>query len=392
MPKNCRARWFAAAAALAIALAASWSWACSVPVFRYALERWEPDPYVAVLFHRGPLSAEDEAVCRRLEAAAHNPVAAANVVLQTVDLDGDVPEPWNYVRQQHADSPLPWLVVRFPLRSRIDGHVWAGPPAAADLDQLLDSPLRREMAKRLVAGQSAVWVLLDSSNQAASDAAFELLAGELPRLEKTLKLPELALQDESIVSSGPELKIGFSLLRLKRDDPQEQPLVQMLLSTEQDLKALDEPLAFPVFGRGRAHWALVGAGISQENIADLAAFLVGECSCEVKERNPGADLLMTAAWSQFGGAFVVDETLPPLVGLPPLAASTAAIPAAGALPAASAQPAAQATSHTPAATAVTEIERSPPRTLTTGILVACAALLTAVAVGTAWLRAKQANP
>ncbi len=32
--------------------------ACSVPVFRYALERWNPDAYGVVLFHKGALTAE----------------------------------------------------------------------------------------------------------------------------------------------------------------------------------------------------------------------------------------------------------------------------------------------------------------------------------------------
>ena len=27
--------------------------ACSVPVFRYALERWDASPYALVVFHRG---------------------------------------------------------------------------------------------------------------------------------------------------------------------------------------------------------------------------------------------------------------------------------------------------------------------------------------------------
>ena len=35
--------------------------ACSVPVFRYALERWPADAYRLVIFHNGPLSAEQQA-------------------------------------------------------------------------------------------------------------------------------------------------------------------------------------------------------------------------------------------------------------------------------------------------------------------------------------------
>ena len=31
--------------------------ACAIPVFRYALECWEPYPYEAIVFHKEPLNA-----------------------------------------------------------------------------------------------------------------------------------------------------------------------------------------------------------------------------------------------------------------------------------------------------------------------------------------------
>ena len=32
--------------------------ACTIPVFRYALERWELDTFDVLIYHKGPLSAE----------------------------------------------------------------------------------------------------------------------------------------------------------------------------------------------------------------------------------------------------------------------------------------------------------------------------------------------
>jgi hypothetical protein len=63
------------------------------------------------------------------------------------------------------------------------------------------------------------------------------------------------------------------------------------------LKDLKDPMIFPVFGRGRALLPLIGAGITPENIEDSGSFLVGACSCEVKELNPGFDLLLAADWN-----------------------------------------------------------------------------------------------
>jgi hypothetical protein len=40
----------------------------------------------------------------------------------------------------------------------------------------------------------------------------------------------------------------------------------------------------------------VGKGIKHETIDEAASFLIGSCSCQVKEKNPGADLLMTVDW------------------------------------------------------------------------------------------------
>ena len=39
----------------------------------------------------------------------------------------------------------------------------------------------------------------------------------------------------------------------------------MLMQSESDLEELDQPIAFPVIGRGRVLYALVGKGIYKEN-------------------------------------------------------------------------------------------------------------------------------
>jgi hypothetical protein len=92
------------------------------------------------------------------------------------------------------------------------------------------------------------------------------------------------------------LRLEFSLLRLSRHDPNERPFIQMLLGAEADLDEMKAPIVFPVFGQGRALYALVGDGIKDETIEKAATFLIGKCSCEVKEQNPGMDLLLAADW------------------------------------------------------------------------------------------------
>ena len=56
---NAHPTWRTLVVALGIvALVGAGAQACSVPVFRYALERFEVDPYEFVVFHRGPLAPD----------------------------------------------------------------------------------------------------------------------------------------------------------------------------------------------------------------------------------------------------------------------------------------------------------------------------------------------
>lgn len=316
--KRCTKYCVAAIATCAVILSAA-ALACSVPVFRFALERWQPDKYLVVVFHEGPLDDAAKKVVVQCERAAQGE-RAANIEVETFDLSEELPPAIRAIwdREQAGDEAkpkLPWCVVAYPPAAKIEKPLYHGPVDEAALTACFDSPLRGELADRLVAGQSAVWLLLESGDTKADDAAHELIASELKRLEKELKLPVLAEHDKALVKSNLPLAIQFSLLRVKRSDLRERMLVQMLLDTESDLAEISKPMVFPVFGRGRAFYGLIGKGISSENLTQTAGFLIGECSCEVKEENPGMDLLLAAPWSKIEGNFA-DEPLPPLVGLP----------------------------------------------------------------------------
>ncbi len=58
------------------------------------------------------------------------------------------------------------------------------------------------------------------------------------------------------------------------------------------------PVVVPVFGRGRALEVIPAADLTGSLIEDLTLYLSGPCSCQVKERNPGFDLLMATDWER----------------------------------------------------------------------------------------------
>lgn len=271
--------------------------ACTVPVYQWARENWIPDTYGVYVFHEGELPEEQQAVVTQLEEAIQPPDggAAANMAVHTVDvarqpLEGEPAIIWD----KHRPESFPRVVVCFPMVSPPFGPVWSGPLDSEAVAMVADSPVRQSIAERLQDGAPACWVFLDSGNADEDDAKFAVLEDELTK-------------------RGEETNAYMPVVRLRRDDAKEQVLVDMLLRTEPDLLEFEEPMAFPVFGRGRALYALIGAGINEDTIRDAFVFLMSACSCVVKDENPGADLLMRADWTTMAEAPVLFETELPAV-------------------------------------------------------------------------------
>ncbi len=298
--------------------------ACSVPVFRYALERWQTDDYELYVFHRGALSPDARAALEWLSACATAPTGRANLVIAAVDIDKPMDPAAEEVWGARKTPSLPWAVLRYPRSAGLPGIAWEGAFGVETARTLVDSPCRREIGRALLGGASAVWVLLESGERARDDGAAATLATLLAKFEKTLELPPMEDMDRAAdvdahvgeTAALPPLRVSFALRRVGRADPAEAPLAAMLLGSEKDLRTFTEPIVFPVFGRGRALFALVGAGITEENVGQACEFLAGPCSCQIKAFNPGTDLLMAAAWDEcLAEARVESPALPPLTGI-----------------------------------------------------------------------------
>jgi hypothetical protein len=282
--------------------------ACNVPVFRFALERWRPDPYRVTVFHRGALSDADRELLAPLEEQQDK--SQANLAVRTLDVS-EIDDTDQHLLAARDNITMPTLVLYYPAPLRIAGPIWIAPLSKENVSSLIDSPIRQELIRRLTDGQTSVWLLLECGQREKDNAAAMLVREQLEQLEQELKLPELTDSSEDKLLAATPLQVAFSLLRVPRGDA-EQTLTSMLLKSEPDLLEYSEPMVFPVFGRGRALLPLIGAGITAENIHDSAAFLVGACSCEVKEQNPGFDLLLAADWdallSQDGVPLLASQT------------------------------------------------------------------------------------
>lgn len=328
-------------AVMALAALPAVALACSIPVFRYAIEHWQPDPYQVFVYHDQELTAEDHELIGWLREQEAN---GANVEEHLIDMRKPL-EPADQARWERlGDVKPPRLVVQLPKRIG-DGEapVSSAPWNREELQSLVRSPKRTELAERLTRGD-VVWVFLDGTTKEENDRLYTLLEEQIAVQQETIKLGEIDEADRKDLAGDPtELKVKFSALRLARDEAAEKWFREILLSIEPDLRddeLKDQPMVFPVFGRARALYALVGQGINADMIKEAAVFLTEGCQCTVKAENPGVDLLVPVRWDDVIEVSEPEEVDLPLVGLG--GGTTIATDAAGAaeqkIPVAEAKP------------------------------------------------------
>jgi len=306
---------FGAIVMIGLVLPGPLSLACSVPVFRFALEYWHPEPYQLLVFYADTLTPEQRAHVDALEKIRDRRPYAVPFVLERINVNEDMPEDIRGLWEAQESPPMPWLALRYPAVSGIKDLAWSGRLGSGG-EGLVDSPVRRELARRLTDGETAVWLFIDGEPQKDAQAQ-AALRESLQELEKVLKLPhQIDETDDEYdfpMSEHVGLEVRFSVLEIERDDPDEAVLLSILEHADPGFDDGGEARAFAVFGQGRVLLPLVGKGIYAENVAWLCRFLAGPCSCQVKGMNPGLDLLTAFDWQAVvSGATPVAEALPPL--------------------------------------------------------------------------------
>ena len=160
-------------------------------MFRYALENWRPDPYVAFVLHRDELTAEQQHLVDTLRSKDFAGTISANVIVKTVNLDAEPDEFATKLAEKNGNRRLPSLVVQTPAKRGQPETVFSEELTPTSVARLIDSPIRTEIKDRLLRGDSVVWVYLECGVKEQDDTAFSLLSQELTRLQGELKLPEI---------------------------------------------------------------------------------------------------------------------------------------------------------------------------------------------------------
>jgi hypothetical protein len=274
--------------------------ACNVPVFRYALERWESDPFQLVVFHNKPLSADLQSALDKMEPVLDPGSARPNWKIQRVDTTKPMPPLWQGLLKQNAT--LPQAVLCTPEWTKGDAPLWSAELTQAALNEITDSPLRSQLRGELLKGTAVLWLIVDGKDKAKSDALHALIEKESKRLLDIILIPPNIGKDGVNVLSSLPIEVSFKTFRLAVENTAEDALRKMLSDGEEQ----SEPLLVPFFGRGRALAVMKESSITTQLIEETARFICGACSCQVKASNPGFDVLMTADWQS-----ILEDTPPP---------------------------------------------------------------------------------
>ncbi|MCX6326887.1 MAG: hypothetical protein NT144_09625 [Bacteroidia bacterium] len=233
-----------------IILAGLISLACTTRVSEWVLLNSLPNQYTLICFHNGPLNE----TLKKQNLNVADRIKTANIQFKTVPRQ-DIKEP--YFGLYYEDR----LFSRY---NRPD-----------EFRNLTTSPLRKKIAAELMAGKLCVMVYLKTDN--------------IEKDEKGLQTLQKALV------ASPFRKI-ITVFELSRNSKEEVHFASLLLNVEDDLKRIQEPMLFGIFGRFKALEPLLGRGISEENIILMIDYLTAECSCLIKDNLPGTDILFADKW------------------------------------------------------------------------------------------------
>ncbi len=273
-------------------------WACNIPVFRYALERWRPDRTSVYVFHQLPLTEQQQLCVQQLKVGNPTDDNTSRIELNQLDTtqpiaDAVARDLWSTLSGDPGRQPQ-LIVLTGHQRGRV--QYWNRSLDSTAVQGLLDSPIRKTLRERLLNGHAIVWLVCKSQLDQNHESVLKMLDEQCSRLPSRLQLPEGIGEPGSELYAQVPLLLKFTTLVFDGDDPAEQFLVELFRKLRPDAK--EKSLVIPVFGRGRALEVIPSDLIDAELIEELTQFLCGACSCQVKESNPGLDLLVSVDWDR----------------------------------------------------------------------------------------------
>ena len=232
--------------------------ACTTKVSEWVLLNAEPNQYTLVYLHKN-------AVTENIKTANESLVKSL----------GDANIRFRDAVKDDAVQPYYALYYGSRLFTRYD--------SPEKMKGLATSPVREQVAGEIMKGKLCVMLLLKSGNNEKDE-------------------PGLAALKKAVGTSP--FKTIIPVIEIDRNNPAEKHFISMLLNVESDLKTINEPMLFGIFGKFKALEPLVSGGITEENVNYMIDFLTADCSCIIKDDLPGTDILYSGKWESPATAMV----------------------------------------------------------------------------------------
>lgn len=238
--------------------------ACSVSVSEYALKNIDPSRYTLIYFHNKSIS--DSLMEKHNEF--RQSIRGVNISFREINMADEKSHIYKEIIEKATNEKIPFYGLYY------QRNLYTTYRDIEELNGLASSPKRIEIIKQLKTG--AVCTIL------------YLLSGDDEKDEKGLKTVK-----EAVKVSGEK---GVTIMELLRDNPDEQPFINLLLNIEPNLEGHKEPMVFPVFGKFIVLEPLIGADITLGYMKYLFDFLNADCSCIIKGQMPGVNMIHIYDW------------------------------------------------------------------------------------------------
>ncbi len=275
-------------------------YACNTPVFQYALLRWIPDTYRIFIFYEHDFTRQQQQALDMLDRLEQR-----SLILHKCVKIHDIRKADNITEKlrkfvENTDVPLPLLVVQYPSSSGLDKIIYADTLSASAVRKISSSPIRRKIANILLRGDTIVWLILLSNDANLNKRVGKLLSTELRKYASKYQQENLS-------------EIKFEIIKIHRNDSEEKFLVNLLTKLKSNFRSEENKLiAYPIFGKGRILFPISEEKLTAEAISVACDFMTGPCACEIKEQNPGVDLLIDIDWDNSVSASgeLIEQMLP----------------------------------------------------------------------------------